>query len=95
VRLTGVGPLDAPQLAAVAKGAGTVTPTERRPVHFGGAWHDTPIVARSTLGAGDTVTGPAVVEEYGSTLPVPPGLQVQVDHLGSLVIRRAEEGSTL
>jgi N-methylhydantoinase A len=58
-------------------------------VHFDGAWHDTPIVDRSALGAGAVVAGPAVIEEYGSTVPVPPGLEVEVDHLGSLVLRRS------
>jgi N-methylhydantoinase A len=94
VRLTGVGPLDAPPLAPIAagKGEGARATTGRRPVHFDGAWHDTPIVDRAALGAGDTVAGPAVIEEYGSTVPVPPGLQATVDGLGALVVRR--EGST-
>jgi N-methylhydantoinase A len=93
VRLTGVGPLDAPSLAEAPPAAGgAVVPTGRRPVHFAGAWHDTPIVDRGGLGAGAVVTGPAVVEEYGSTLPVPPGTRVEVDRLGSLVIRRAPPG---
>jgi N-methylhydantoinase A len=57
-------------------------------VWFAGGWHDTPVVWRPDLGAGDEVTGPAVVEEYGSTLPVPPGVRVVVDRLGSLIARR-------
>jgi N-methylhydantoinase A len=88
VRLTGIGPLDAPVLAPVPPGSGTVAATGRRPVFFGGAWHDTPIVDRAALGAGDQVQGPAVIEEYGSTLPVPPGVVVEVDRLGTLVLRR-------
>jgi N-methylhydantoinase A len=88
VRLTGVGPLDAPALAPIADGD-TAPKGTSRPVHFDGAWHDTPTVDRATLGAGDEVRGPAVIEEYGSTVPVPPGLQVTVDRLGALVVRRA------
>jgi N-methylhydantoinase A len=88
VRITGVGPLDAPPLAPARPGTGTVVPTGSRPVFFAGAWHDTPIVWRPDLGAGDEVVGPAVVEEYGSTLPVPPGVRVVVDRLGALVARR-------
>jgi N-methylhydantoinase A len=91
VRLTGVGPLEAPPLATIASGSGPVAPIGRRPVWFAGAWHDTPIVDRAALGAGDVVRGPAVVEEYGSTLPVPPGVQVEVDRLGSLVLRRVQQ----
>jgi len=89
VRLTAVGPLDAPPLAPVAAGTGAVA-TGTRPVHWDGAWHDTPVVARGDLGAGDQVRGPAVVEEYGSTLPVPPGVRATVDRLGALVLRREE-----
>jgi len=92
VRITGVGPLDAPPLAPTRQGTGTVAPTGSRPVFFAGAWHDTPIVWRPDLGAGDEVVGPAVVEEYGSTLPVPPGVRVVVDRLGALVARRASGG---
>jgi N-methylhydantoinase A len=94
VRLTGIGPLEAPPLAPTAAGSGPVVPTGRRPVWFAGAWHDTPIVDRAALGAGDVVRGPAVIEEYGSTLPVPPGVHVEVDRLGSLVLRRAAAPDT-
>jgi N-methylhydantoinase A len=92
VRLTGIGPLDPPPLAPVPAGHGGAAPTAVRPVFFAGAWHDTPVVWRGDLGAGDEVQGPAVVEEYGSTLPVPPGVHVVVDRLGTLVARRSREG---
>ena len=36
--------------------------------------------------AGDVVEGPAVIEEFGSTVPVPPGFTVRVDAYGNLVI---------
>jgi len=92
VRLTGVGPLAPPPVADVPPGTGTVVPTGSRPVWFGGAWQDTPLVWRPDLGAGDEVAGPAVIEEYGSTLPVPPGVRVVVDRRGSLVARREGPG---
>jgi len=93
VRLTGVGPLDAPAIAPVQAGTGEVLAAGGRPVFFDGAWHDTPVVWRGDLGAGDEVRGPAVIEEYGSTLPVPPGVQVTVDRLGALVVRRRDTNS--
>ncbi|MGO4341384.1 hydantoinase/oxoprolinase family protein [Pedococcus sp. 2YAF34] len=49
---------------------------------------DTPIHWRPDLRAGDTFSGPAVVEEFGSTVPVHPGFAVRVDTLGNLVITR-------
>ena len=48
------------------------------------------LAPRRAVGAGDAVRGPAVVEEYGSTLPVPAGVHVVVDRLGALVVRREE-----
>jgi N-methylhydantoinase A len=97
VRLTGVGPLDSAAFAALpprpGAAAGTAPPPRStRPVHFAGSWHDVPVLWRGDLGAGDEVLGPAVVEEYGSTLPVPPGLRVTVDRLGALVVRREPPG---
>ena len=49
---------------------------------------DTPILWRPDLRAGDTFAGPAIVEEFGSTVPVHPGFTVRVDTIGNLVITR-------
>jgi N-methylhydantoinase A len=54
-------------------------------------WRDAPVYARAALAPGDAVAGPAVVEEYGSTLPLHPGFDAEVDRLGNLVIRREGE----
>ncbi len=50
---------------------------------------DTPVLWRPDLRAGDTFDGPAIVEEFGSTVPVHPGFTVRVDSIGNLVITRA------
>ena len=50
--------------------------------------HDAPVYARERLGVGDEVSGPAVIEEFGSTLPVHPGFTARVDELGNLVVAR-------
>jgi GTP-binding protein len=42
--------------------------------------------ARAGLRPGDAVAGPAVVEEYGSTLPLHPGFRARVDRHGNLVV---------
>ena len=34
------------------------------------------------------VDGPAVVEEFGSTVPVHPGFRAAVDRFGNLLVRR-------
>jgi N-methylhydantoinase A len=50
---------------------------------------DTPVLWRPDLRAGDTFDGPAIVEEFGSTVPVHPGFTVRVDSIGNLVITRS------
>jgi N-methylhydantoinase A len=49
---------------------------------------DTPIHQRSDLSPGTTVEGPAVIEEYGSTVPLHPGFAAGVDAFGNLLVRR-------
>jgi len=89
VRVTGIGPIRRPEIAEVAQGHGAATArTGARPAFFDG-WHDTPTYERARLGAGDVVTGPAVLEEFGSTVPVAPGFRAAVDQFGNLRIEAA------
>lgn len=41
---------------------------------------------RSLLRSGDVFTGPAVIEQYDTTTVVPPGLIIEVDEVGNLII---------
>ena len=91
LRVTGLGPIRKPEIAALDAAAGRAggpepARTGARPVYFD-AWVDTPIYDRAKLGAGDVVVGPAIVEEFGSTLPVHPGFAAQVDGFGNLLLR--------
>jgi N-methylhydantoinase A len=54
---------------------------------------ETPVLWRGELGPGATVEGPAVIEEYGSTVPLHPGFAATVDDFGNLLVRRTEEGA--
>jgi N-methylhydantoinase A len=49
---------------------------------------DCPIYARERFGAGTTLTGPAVVEQYDSTILVTPGWSGRVDAFGNLILQR-------
>ena len=49
---------------------------------------DTATYRRDDLCPGDRVDGPAVIEEYGATLPLPPGFAARVDRFGNLVVTR-------
>jgi N-methylhydantoinase A len=48
---------------------------------------DATIYWRPLLAAGDEVAGPAVIEEYGATIPVHPGFMARVDRFGNLLVR--------
>ncbi len=89
LRVTGIGPIRRPALRR-APVDGTASPTGEREVCFEPAegFLPTPIYWRTDLPAGAVITGPAVVQEYGATVPLHPGFTATVDSLGNLVIRR-------
>ncbi len=90
LRVTGIGPIQRPAMPAVAAGDGDPARalTGRRAVVFGrGAQAaDAAIYWRPLLAAGDEVSGPAIIEEYGATVPVHPGYVARVDTLGNLLV---------
>jgi N-methylhydantoinase A len=89
LRVTGVGPIRRPELPARPAGDGDASRarTGSRRVHFDG-WVDTPVYRRADLLPGDRFAGPAVVEEFGSTLPIHPGFTARVDGYANLVVAR-------
>ena len=95
LRVTGVGPITRPDLARLPAGTGDPgeAVTARRPVAFDGDHLDTPVYDRASLAAGDQVAGPAIVEEYGATVPIHPGFTAHVDGLANLVVTRTAQGA--
>ena len=55
---------------------------------------DTPVYSRETLVPGTRLTGPLIVEQLDSTTVVEPGLAVEVDDIGNLVIETAQGSSS-
>jgi N-methylhydantoinase A len=92
LRVTGIGPIPRPRLATLAAGNGDPSSavTGSRAVVFGRAVApvDATIYWRPALAAGDEVRGPAVIEEYGATIPVHPGFAARVDRFGNLLVAR-------
>jgi N-methylhydantoinase A len=86
LRVTGVGPIRKPDMRTVPVGSGAV-PRGTRQVYFDD-WVDAEIHDRARLGAGDVVAGPAVIEEFGSTVPIHPGFAATVDSYGNLALSR-------
>ncbi len=91
LRVTGVGPITRPDIARLPAGDGDLTDaqTSRRPVAFDAEHRETPVYDRDSLGAGDEIVGPAIVEEFGSTVPIHPGFTARVDELANLVVTRS------
>ncbi|HEY9376228.1 MAG TPA: hypothetical protein VIQ02_03935, partial [Jiangellaceae bacterium] len=61
--------------------------TGTRDVYFE-AWTPADIYDRGRLGAGDVIVGPAILEEFGSTIPVHPGFTAAVDPYGNVLLSR-------
>ncbi len=92
LRVSGIGPITRPELRELPArpgAAGERARTGTRPVCFDGdGYIDTAIYWRPDLATGDQIAGPAVVEEFGATIPLHPGFRASVDQLGNLVIKR-------
>ncbi|MEV6196771.1 hydantoinase B/oxoprolinase family protein [Streptomyces sp. NPDC051920] len=75
----------APDEAAPASRPATA-PTVR--LHTGGAWRDVPLHHRPQLPPGETVNGPAIIAEAGSTTVVDDGWRAATTDDGHLVMER-------
>jgi N-methylhydantoinase A len=85
-RVSGIGPITRPAIRR--NPYQKVEPmAASRKVHFEER-HDTPILQRAALEAGAVVEGPAIIEEYGSTIPIHPGFTATVDEYGNVEVRR-------
>jgi N-methylhydantoinase A len=63
-------------------------PAHHRRTWFDGDWHKTPVYSRELLRQGRPVDGPAIVEEYDSTIVVPPRWNCASTNAGCLILRR-------
>ena len=62
-----------------------------RQIWFDGPRIATPIYWRDLLAPGDQIVGPAIIEEFGSTIPIHPGFKVRVDAFGNLIVTKESE----
>jgi N-methylhydantoinase A len=104
LRVTGIGPIRRPTLRPLRGEGGEgppgvphphppgggAAPTPTRAACFDPArgFVDTSIYRREDLDPGELVAGPAVVEEYGATVPLLPGFRAEVDRFGNLIVTR-------
>ncbi|MFE3201845.1 hydantoinase/oxoprolinase family protein [Embleya sp. NPDC055664] len=92
LRVTGVGPIRRPELRELPGREDDVerARTGTRAVCFvdRDGYVDTAVYARPELAPGDLVVGPAIIEEFGSTIPIHPGFAARVDAYGNVVVTR-------
>ncbi|WP_353950988.1 hydantoinase/oxoprolinase family protein [Knoellia sp. S7-12] len=91
LRVTGVGPITRPELTRHdPPGWWALADPPHRQVCFDAdeGYLPTPIINRTDLMAEVRLTGPAIIEEFGSTVPVHPGFEVRVDEYLNLVITK-------
>ncbi|MDF9752563.1 hydantoinase B/oxoprolinase family protein [Arthrobacter sp. ES3-54] len=92
IRVQAIGKVDelAPPLAPKGNDDLAAAVIARRPVVFSSGGKptsfDTAFYDREKMGAGLAFEGPAIVEQYDSTVVVPPGFKGRIDHVGNMVI---------
>jgi N-methylhydantoinase A len=89
LRLQAVGAVYHPRIReADGRAGGDGTPQRRRQAWFEEGWVDTPVYDRDRLPPEARLSGPAIVEEFGSTIVVFAGWSARVDGYGNLIMER-------
>ncbi|PZS36035.1 MAG: 5-oxoprolinase [Pseudonocardiales bacterium] len=95
LRVSGIGPIHRPELRQLPPGDGAASRarTGTRPVCIDAeiGYVDTAVYWRADLAPGDVICGPAIIEEYGSTVPLHPGYRARVDGYGNLLVTGEQE----
>ncbi|HUC58694.1 MAG TPA: hydantoinase/oxoprolinase family protein [Streptosporangiaceae bacterium] len=96
LRVTGIGPIRRPSLRELPSGDSDPRQarTGNRQVCFSrdAGFVSAEVYWRPSLAAGDVIEGPAVIEDYGATVPLHTGFRATVDRLGNLRVRRTPFG---
>lgn len=93
-RVAAIGLVAKPELrAGQSADVREAVPTGERDVYFEGAFARAQVYKRDELSSGMQFAGPAVVDEEGATLVVPPGFTVVCDPYGNLVLTSPAAGS--
>ena len=81
------------RLPPAPRASGHPEPAAVRRVHFAGQGCQTPVFPRDALGAGTTLTGPAIIEQLDATTALWPGQRLEVDRHGQLLLGPLEGAS--
>ena len=91
LRVSGIGPITRPEIRRsplVEEGACALLETSgtARVLRRGGRVRRHPGRLAERPAPGASVTGPVIVEEFGSTVPIHPGFEVRVDEYLNLIV---------
>jgi N-methylhydantoinase A len=90
LRVRAVGVQARPQIAVGEGSAVQAEPFGRRKVYWRtSGWVDAPVFRRGELAIGQSIMGPAIIEEYGSTTVVAPSWSSEVDHYRNLILAKS------
>jgi N-methylhydantoinase A len=90
VEVTAIGRKPKPITPPLASSVSRAVPIATRPVYFlePPGFAPAAIYARGELFAGHSLQGPAVVEQFDSTVIVPPGWHARADEYGDLILEK-------
>ena len=92
IGVTGLGLIKRPPVPELRVGgpdaSAALKATNRMHVSHGQEAADCPVYARELMLAGNTVDGPAIIEQYDSTTVIEPEWQGTIDRFGNLVVSR-------
>lgn len=95
LRVSGIGPIQRPEIKKHPTNDGfearsARTSTSVREVCFEAAdgYIETPVIGRADLSPGAEVQGPAIIEEFGSTVPLHPGFTARIDEYLNIIVTR-------
>jgi N-methylhydantoinase A len=97
LRVSGIGPIQRPEIKQVESSAsgGSIHRREAddpvRQVCFDATegYVESPVLWRPDLSPGTVVAGPAIIEEFGSTVPLHPGFTARIDEYLNIIVTRS------
>ena len=89
LRVRAVGTQSRPQIKPVQNRHEPAAPFGQRKVYWRSTgWIDVPLFRRSELALDQRIAGPAIIEEYGSTIVMPPLWSLHSDRYRNLILAR-------
>jgi N-methylhydantoinase A len=87
LRVRAVGRQSRPQFKPNESRLNDASPFGQRRVYWRtSGWIDVPLFRRSELALDQRILGPAIIQEYGSTIVMPPGWSLHTDRFRNLIL---------